>query len=107
MPWVQLAGHEGNFVTGESGIIRKKLSPEELNCFTLLMNDVLKPFVPLLIGKTTINEEEFIEMRDLLSGFDPSVSVMDCKLGVRTYLEDELNKAKQNPKMRPVRIRNN
>ena len=41
-------------------------------------------------------------MRDLLTGFDPSVSVMDCKMGVRTYLEDELTKAKENPKMRPV-----
>lgn len=41
-------------------------------------------------------------MRDLLTGFDPEVSVMDCKLGIRTYLEDELTKARENPKMRPV-----
>ncbi|GAV00781.1 hypothetical protein RvY_11582-2 [Ramazzottius varieornatus] len=101
MPWVQLAGHEGNFVTGDNGIVRKKFTPEEHNCLQLLMDDVLKPFAPLLIGKTIVNEEEFIEMRDLLSGFDPSVSVMDCKVGVRTYLEEELTKAKKNPKMRP------
>ncbi len=40
-------------------------------------------------------------MQDLLHGFD-NPSVMDCKIGIRTYLEDELLKAQKNPKLRPV-----
>ena len=28
---------------------------------------------------------------------------MDCKIGVRTYLEDELTKARKNPQLRNVK----
>lgn len=45
---------------------------------------------------------EFLVLEDLLGEFH-NPSVMDCKLGVRTYLEDELAKAKLKPKLRKVR----
>ena len=45
--------------------------------------------------------QQFLQLQDLLAGFvEPCV--MDCKIGVRTYLEEELAKAKENPKLRKV-----
>ncbi|XP_014668488.1 PREDICTED: inositol-trisphosphate 3-kinase A-like [Priapulus caudatus] len=42
---------------------------------------------------------EYVKMEDLLAGFT-TPSVMDCKIGVRTYLEEELAKAREKPKLR-------
>lgn len=41
----------------------------------------------------------FLQLEDLLSDFDQPC-VMDCKIGVRTYLEEELSKAREKPKLR-------
>lgn len=41
----------------------------------------------------------YLQLQDLLSDFDQPC-VMDCKIGVRTYLEEELSKAKEKPKLR-------
>ncbi|RWS22643.1 hypothetical protein B4U80_00304 [Leptotrombidium deliense] len=41
----------------------------------------------------------FLQLEDLLATFQ-SPNVMDIKMGVRTYLEEELAKARQNPKLR-------
>lgn len=45
---------------------------------------------------------EYCELENLLHGFN-CPSVMDCKIGVRTYLEDELVKAEKSPTPRKVR----
>lgn len=43
----------------------------------------------------------YIEMEDLLSTFqDPCI--MDCKIGVRTYLEEDLDKSERDPEPRAV-----
>lgn len=43
----------------------------------------------------------YLQLQDLLSDFNQPC-VMDCKIGVRTYLEEELSKAKEKPKLRKV-----
>ncbi|XP_017878979.1 uncharacterized protein LOC108624297 [Ceratina calcarata] len=130
-PWVQLAGHQGNFRAGPTpGTILKKLCPQEEACFRLLMNDVLRPYVPEFKGVLDVKEAEegnteetdaaqtlqkdnntddpankksvvssYLQLEDLLGDFEHPC-VMDCKVGVRTYLESELAKAKERPKLR-------
>ncbi|XP_064603677.1 inositol-trisphosphate 3-kinase A-like isoform X2 [Liolophura sinensis] len=98
-PWVQLAGHKGNFLAGEDGAILKKLNQKEHKSLPLLMADILRPYVPEYRGDLEKDGETYVLMQDLLAGFK-SPCVMDVKMGVRTYLEDELEKARQNPKLR-------
>ncbi|EDW49009.1 GM11620 [Drosophila sechellia] len=94
-PWVQLAGHQGNFKAGpEPGTVLKKLCPKEEECFQILMHDLLRPYVPVYKGQVTSEDGElYLQLQDLLSDY-VQPCVMDCKVGVRTYLEEELSKAK-------------
>ncbi|XP_054709594.1 inositol-trisphosphate 3-kinase B-like isoform X2 [Uloborus diversus] len=98
-PWVQLAGHQGNFRAGHHGTIFKKFNSTEVSCFEKLMKDVLRPYVPAFKGKIVQEDETYIELDDLLVNFE-NACVMDIKIGVRTYSEDELARAKGNPKLR-------
>lgn len=43
----------------------------------------------------------YLELQDLLAGFQ-CPCVMDVKVGLRTYLEEELAKAREKPKLRKV-----
>ncbi|KAG8438093.1 hypothetical protein GDO86_008687 [Hymenochirus boettgeri] len=94
--WVQLAGHEGNFKASERGHILKKFSPVENACLVTLMDDALRPFVPTYHGLVERDEQTYIKMEDLLMGLE-GPSIMDCKMGFRTYLEEELAKALLKP----------
>lgn len=47
--------------------------------------------------------EDYIEMEDLLSSFHEPC-IMDCKIGVRTYLEEDLEKSERDPEPRSVGI---
>ncbi|XP_077477823.1 inositol-trisphosphate 3-kinase A [Stigmatopora argus] len=97
--WVQLAGHKGNFKAADEGSILKKFSENEVQSFEKLKGDALLPFVPLYHGVVERDGESFIHMADLLASFDLP-NVMDCKMGVRTYLEEELVRARERPKPR-------
>uniref|UniRef100_A0A8C5PKH7 Kinase n=1 Tax=Leptobrachium leishanense TaxID=445787 RepID=A0A8C5PKH7_9ANUR len=98
-PWIQLAGHAGSFKPAANGKILKKHCDCEQRCLSLLMDDVLRPFVPAYHGDILKDGEKYNQMDDLLSEFD-SPCVMDCKMGVRTYLEEELTKARKKPSLR-------
>ncbi|XP_038639963.1 inositol-trisphosphate 3-kinase A [Scyliorhinus canicula] len=97
--WIQLAGHSGSFKAGNGGKILKKYCENEKMCFEQLKLDSLAPFVPQYHGVTDEEGEQYIQLDDLLAEFD-SPCVMDCKMGIRTYLEEELMKAREKPKLR-------
>ncbi|KAG1972520.1 inositol-trisphosphate 3-kinase B [Pimephales promelas] len=99
LSWVQLAGHKGSFKAGDEGSILKKFSENEKLCFERLKEDALHSFVPSYYGVVERDEELFLKMKDLLANFDLP-NVMDCKMGVRTYLEEELVRARVKPKLR-------
>ncbi|XP_077196991.1 inositol-trisphosphate 3-kinase B [Paroedura picta] len=98
-PWIQLAGHAGSFKAAANGRILKKHCESEQRCLDRLMNDVLRPYVPAYHGDIVKDGERYNQMEDLLADFD-SPCVMDCKMGVRTYLEEELTKARKKPSLR-------
>uniref|UniRef100_G3RGJ9 Kinase n=1 Tax=Gorilla gorilla gorilla TaxID=9595 RepID=G3RGJ9_GORGO len=98
-PWIQLAGHAGSFKAAANGRILKKHCESEQRCLDRLMVDVLRPFVPAYHGDVVKDGERYNQMDDLLADFD-SPCVMDCKMGVRTYLEEELTKARKKPSLR-------
>ncbi|KAJ8355809.1 hypothetical protein SKAU_G00186030 [Synaphobranchus kaupii] len=98
-PWIQLAGHAGSFKAGANGRILKKHCECEQRCLDWLMKDVLRPYVPAYHGDVEKDGEKYNQMDDLLAEFDLP-SVMDCKIGVRTYLEEELTKARKKPSLR-------
>ncbi|XP_041827798.1 inositol-trisphosphate 3-kinase A [Melanotaenia boesemani] len=99
LSWVQLAGHKGNFKAAGEGTILKKYSENEKECFEKLKDDTLLHFVPEYHGVVEKDGEFFLHMTDLLTNFNHP-NVMDCKMGVRTYLEEELVRARERPKPR-------
>ncbi|KAJ8308693.1 hypothetical protein KUTeg_013567 [Tegillarca granosa] len=98
-PWIQLAGHQGNFQAGEPGAVLKKLDSREQNALDKLMKDILRPYVPQYKGQVEKDAEQYVQLQDLLCDFDEPC-VMDIKMGSRTYLEEELEKARIKPKLR-------
>ena len=94
-PWIQLAGHQGNFKAGEAvGTILKKYNENEEAALKALMEDRLRSFVPEYRGRVEKEEDLYVQMQDLLIDFE-SPSIMDCKMGTRTYLEEELASARK------------
>ncbi|KAL4237721.1 hypothetical protein ACF0H5_002435 [Mactra antiquata] len=98
-PWIQLAGHQGNFQAGGPGAILKKFDKKEHRSFNKLMNDVLRPYVPEYRGESEKDGDCYIQLQDLLCDFE-APCVMDIKMGCRTYLEEELSKAREKPTLR-------
>jgi len=103
-PWVQLAGHSGNFRAGETpGTVLKKRCPQEEAVYRVLMRDqAISDLVPLYYRTICCGDEDeqFLELEDCLALFNSSPCIMDCKVGIRTYQEEELAKAREKPKLR-------
>ncbi|KAG1962295.1 inositol-trisphosphate 3-kinase A [Pimephales promelas] len=97
--WIQLAGHQGNVRLSEGGEVLKRFCKVEDVCLQALMSDALSQFVPHYFGHISQDGERYIRLEDLLSGLKHPV-IMDCKMGVRTYQEEEINKARSNASIR-------
>ncbi|XP_041949721.1 inositol-trisphosphate 3-kinase C isoform X1 [Alosa sapidissima] len=97
--WVQVVGHAGNFRTGPDGKLLKKFCELEQRCLQELMADTLRPYVPGYYGITQQDRQDYNTMDNLLAGFH-SPCIMDCKMGSRTYLEEDLRRARESPQPR-------
>ncbi|XP_016305721.1 inositol-trisphosphate 3-kinase B-like [Sinocyclocheilus anshuiensis] len=97
--WIQLAGHQGNVRLSEGGEVLKRFCEVEAVCLQVLMSDALCQFVPHYFGHISQDGERYIRLEDLLSGLKNPV-IMDCKMGVRTYQEEEISKARSNATVR-------
>ena len=93
--WIQLSGHENSFEMVSPGTIWKKSSPDEreLKAYQLLMKDIMRSFVPQYFGDIFFEGNRFIELEDLIFSFHKP-SIMDIKMGTRTFLESEVNNDK-------------
>ena len=68
-PWVQLAGHSGNFKPGQTqGTVLKKLCQQEEQIYKKLMeDDYIRDFVPKYHRTVMMDDDDhFIELEDLL-----------------------------------------
>lgn len=78
----------------------KKSTGNEEICLKELQRDLyLSRFTPKVFGTVEQDGHVYLEMQDLLAGFE-NPSVMDVKMGLRTYLEDELYKALRESQLR-------
>lgn len=97
----QLTGHTECFKVGpRPGTILKKATGNEQDCLLELRRDPhLAPFVPRVYGTCEQGGQTYLELQDLLIGFK-NASVMDVKMGFRTYCEEELYRASHEAQMR-------
>ncbi|KAA0187062.1 inositol-trisphosphate 3-kinase A, partial [Fasciolopsis buskii] len=98
--WVQLAGHEGSVISNGFGSVLKQYSAHEARCLRELQSDRLSSYVPTYQGDVMFNGKCYIQMCDLLFNL-ASPSVMDCKMGQRTYVEDEVCQSAEEVRLRP------
>lgn len=98
----QLAGHKECFLLGpRPNTILKRATGNEEECLVQLQQDLdLARFVPRIYGTIERDGIRYLEIQDLLSGFS-NASVMDVKMGYRTYHEEELFKAIRDAQLRP------
>ncbi|XP_076056473.1 inositol-trisphosphate 3-kinase-like protein isoform X2 [Oratosquilla oratoria] len=93
--WVQLSGHPGSLAPAGPGTIWKKRNADafETAAYQSLMHDSARDIVPTFFREISYQGEYFIEMADLLYDFH-NPSVMDIKMGTRTFLESEVSNTK-------------
>ena len=82
-------GHAGAFLSDHRGGVLKKIVNTEKDAYELLQGDPLRDFVPGYLGEAMVaGRGTFIMLKDVTRGFK-SPRVMDCKMGLRTFLESD------------------
>ncbi|CAG7837925.1 unnamed protein product [Allacma fusca] len=98
-PFVQLSGHPGCFApAGPSTLWKKQADGSyETKVYEYLSNsdDPMASIIPTFHSRTEWNGETFLEIEDLLTGFDHNPHVMDLKIGLRTFLESEVTNSSE------------
>lgn len=79
----------GSFKAADSGKILKRFSENEKECFERLMKDPLRSCVPCFHGVVERDGESYIQLDDLLTDFE-GPCVMDCKMGIRWDMKENL-----------------
>ncbi|KAH0560666.1 inositol-trisphosphate 3-kinase homolog isoform X1 [Cotesia glomerata] len=93
--WFQLSGHPDGLAPAGPGTVWKRRTGGTENTeravYEELSKDALiRDFIPKYYREVEYKGDTFIELQDLLFGFtDPSV--IDIKLGTRTFLESEVS----------------
>lgn len=94
--WVQLTGHPGFFAPASAVTVWKRQvegGSAEKTFYRALQHDHIKAFLPKFYREIHFNNDFFIEIEDLLQNFD-NPSVMDIKMGTRTFLESEVENSR-------------
>eukprot|EP00056_Hartaetosiga_gracilis_P008490 m.121482 g.121482 ORF g.121482 m.121482 type:complete len:461 (+) comp12921_c7_seq22:40-1422(+) len=97
--FIQLTGHKGDFASAQ-GVLFKKSSDLEKAAYEDVSEDpILKAFVPMYFSTVQLRNEEnepveFLQLQDLLCFYD-CPSIMDVKMGIRTFQEQEITKTKR------------
>lgn len=93
--WIQISGHENGFALRTPGIVWKKRENEtfEVQAYEDLKNDVMCDMIPKYFRDLEYGGDKFIELQNLLYDFD-NASIMDIKMGTRTFLESEVSNTK-------------
>lgn len=89
----QVGGHEGAFMEMEPGVIRKHVSRKEFHFYIELHeggeHDLFAPYAPAFKGTSSTGTGDlFVHMEDLTAGMHWP-SIMDVKIGTRSYAEQE------------------
>lgn len=93
--WVQLSGHEDSFALAGPGTIWKKRSSDstEVHVYESLMREPISEMIPKFYRDVQYKGDNFIELEDLLYNYKDA-SIMDIKMGCRTFLESEVMNGK-------------
>ncbi|PAA65911.1 hypothetical protein BOX15_Mlig012172g1 [Macrostomum lignano] len=92
--FVQLSGHSGAFAVSSPWTILKRRDASEsheLSAYRQLMlqDSGMQQFVPKFHREVQLSGESYLELEDLMQHFS-NPSIMDVKMGCRTFLESTL-----------------
>ena len=100
---IPLAGYSTKLsvspVTGR--VVKVTTVEEERNYKVMGEDEMLGKYLPTLYEAHHTPGKTVIHIENCLHSFSDSASILDCKIGVRTFTEEEFLAARENPELRP------